>query len=219
MLILIPAASHEAANLPSTRCRSWLEMANRTSSVKNWDEFLWSPKCLSWDWEGVGSSPARVIPKTRKMVFPCLALSIWTWTLVVTHTTRTIRAGVLVKTCGVCNTPIFSDKSKLYSQHPTKHKVEHGGQCAQVFSCGPFHHSVCLLSPIRESSTATPSPPTPFHLSHFNICHLFFFCAKFFGFLLYPRSINYLLSSCRSPGNSVIWAMAIFTIWLHEIDQ
>lgn len=89
----------------------------------------------------VGSIPARVIPKTRKMVFPCLALSIWTCTLVVTHTTRTIRAGVLVKTCSVCNAPIFSDKSKLYTQHPTKH----GGQCAQCFPVGLYITvSVCF---------------------------------------------------------------------------
>lgn len=158
----------------------------------------------------VGSIPARVIPKTRNIVFPCLALSIWTCTLVVTHTTRTIRAGVLVKTCGVCNAPIFSDKSKLYTQHPTKLGVflwAFTSQCLFAFTYQ------------GEQYSYTGGPTTPFHLSHFNVCHLFFFCAKFFGFLLYPRSINYLLSSCRSPGNSVIWAMAIFTIWLHEIDQ
>uniref|UniRef100_A0A3B4ACZ8 DH domain-containing protein n=1 Tax=Periophthalmus magnuspinnatus TaxID=409849 RepID=A0A3B4ACZ8_9GOBI len=43
-LILIPAASHSAANHPSACCRSWLKEAIRTtSSANSRDEILWFP--------------------------------------------------------------------------------------------------------------------------------------------------------------------------------
>lgn len=77
-----------------------------------------------------------------------------------------------------------------------------------------------LLTSFSEHSTVTLALNHSLSASVIPICVTYFsFLQKILSFSSLSRSVNYLLSSCPSPGNAVSWAMAILTVWLHKTDQ
>uniref|UniRef100_A0A3B4B3W6 Uncharacterized protein n=1 Tax=Periophthalmus magnuspinnatus TaxID=409849 RepID=A0A3B4B3W6_9GOBI len=77
-LILIPAASHSAANSPSACCRSWLNEAIRaTSSANSRDEILWFPnQTLPSPWLCLEIQSINIMNRTGdKAVFTLPAVS------------------------------------------------------------------------------------------------------------------------------------------------